>query len=96
MMKKKYFWIFLLALFSLASFREQVENIHFSSEEERMFRTLFPDQEWNQPLYLYSANGLPYRCYLRASSGLPIICRRTEIGEETLEAEKRLALQHKK
>ena len=78
--------ILFLALLSLGSIQKQIEDIQFPSDEERMFKTLIPDGEWGKPFYLYSKTGNPYRCFIRASEGHPIACRRTEAGEETLDA----------
>jgi hypothetical protein len=84
----------LLALLSLGLVREEdpvrkaIENLEISSSEERAFKVLVPDGSWGEPIYLYSRTGIPYRCYIRSSDGLPLSCRRTEAGEETIQAMK--------
>jgi hypothetical protein len=83
----------LLAVLSLGfsqedPIRKTVENLPIESQEERAFKTLVTDGEWGKPFYLYSRTGIPYRCFVRVSEGLPLQCRRTEAGEETIDAMK--------
>ena len=80
------FLILVPAFLSLAgTLKEQLKDFEPSNGDERAFRVAAPDGEWGQPFFLYSKKGTPYRCYL-SSEGLPLSCRRTESGEETLEA----------
>lgn len=78
--------ILIAALSSMGTgLKEQIENFQPAISEERILNAVVPGVEYGKPIYLYSADGLPYRCYLR-SDGLPLSCRRTEQGDETKEA----------
>jgi hypothetical protein len=93
---KRFSWLILIpAVLSLAgTLKEQLENFQPGSADERIFKAVAPDDEWGKPLYLYSKKGTPYRCYVN-QDGLPLRCRRTEAGEETLEAMKQRPLEYK-
>lgn len=78
--------ILLLAFLSMGTgLKEQLTDYQPSSPEERALSVVAPDTVFGQPVFLYSATGRPYRCYLR-SDGLPLSCRRTEAGTETEDA----------
>lgn len=92
-----FFFVILLCLLSFLAAEEKREDepslperrglpLDISLREKKVFELLVPDGKWGEPLYLYSKTGIPYRCYVRASTDLPISCRRTEEGQETLEA----------
>ncbi len=86
MKSAKWLALIFLAFSCMGSgLQEQLEQYEPSSPDERALKVVAPDTEFGQPVFLYSATGQPYRCYLR-SDGLPLSCRRTEAGKETEEA----------
>lgn len=94
-MKKLAVLLIIPALLSLGStLKEQLKQYEPSNPDERVFRAVAPDDEFGKPLYLYSKKGTPYRCYI-SPTGLPLSCRRTEAGNETLEALKQRPLEYK-
>ncbi len=74
-----------ISLGALGDLKEQSGFYQPNSSEESVFNAVIKDSEYGKPIYLYSRTGLPYRCFI-APSGLPLNCRQTEEGQETIEA----------